>query len=1025
MELAEGLYESVVTAGLRRRLSEGELDAVTDGVAEIEVPGVLAEHVARAVADALGTLTPTQRIEVVNRILGLLPAGDPVEPGPQQLLAVRRPVAPGVWRIEGRPSISLAQPALLTNARGEPSLAAELAAEIDSSNSVDLLCAFVKWHGLRLLEQPLARRRDRDCQLRVLTTTYVGATERMALDRLVREYGADVRINYETRSTRLHAKAWLFSRDTGFDTAYVGSSNLSRAALLDGLEWNVRLAGAHTPAIVGKFRASFDSYWADSTFEPYDPDRDADRLDDALHRAGDSGASGGAVTVVSGLEVRPFPHQAEMLERLDVERRVHDRHRNLIVAATGTGKTVVAALDYRRLTEDGDRTLLFIAHRKEILEQSLRTYRDVLADGSFGELYVGGARPERWRHVFASVQSLAAYGIDRIPPDHFDVVVLDESHHMEAASYRRVMRHLAPRELLALTATPERADGVDIAREFFDGRVAAELRLWDALSADLLCPFHYFGLNDETDLSRLRWHRGDYDVVSLEGVYTADDARVRIVLRELRDKVLDVSTMRALGFCVSKGHARFMASRFTRAGIPAVAVTDEDGPFARQQALLDLRERRVNVLFAVDLFNEGLDVPDVDTLLLLRPTASATLFLQQLGRGLRRTRGKPVLTVLDFIGEQRAEFRFEARYAAVTGMGRRALLDAAGKGFPYLPSGCSIVLDRVTQQRVLDHVRAQLGLTRQQRAADVARYDTTDLARYLSESASEPQDVYRSGGSWTNLLRTAGLPVPPAGREEESLLRRVHAFLHVDDAERAAVYRLLTSADAPAYDELDARQQRLARMLFFTLWPDRGGFTDYEHGLRSLRRHPAVCEELRQVVAYGLDHAQHVPRPLELGLQDVTLVTHAHYRREEVLAALGVATAGRSARGNVTGVAWAPASKADALFINLTKNEREFSPSTRYRDYALSPDLFHWESQNATASASPTGQRYINHRELGSHVLLFVRDAPRDDIGAAPFTCLGPAEYNGHTGDRPMAITWKLSYPLPPQLLLAARAVAI
>lgn len=642
----------------------------------------------------------------------------------------------------------------------------------------------------------------------------------------------------------------------------------------------------------------------------------------------------------------------------------------------------------------------------------------------FGELYVGGARPERWRHVFASVQSLAAYGIDRIPPDHFDVVVLDESHHMEAASYRRVMRHLAPGELLALTATPERADGVDIAREFFDGRVAAELRLWDALGADLLCPFHYFGLNDETDLSRVRWHRGDYDIASLEGVYTADDARVRIVLRELKDKVLDVSAVRALGFCVSKAHARFMAHRFSVAGIPALAVTDEDGPVARREALLALRERRVNVLFAVDLFNEGLDVPDVDTLLLLRPTASATLFLQQLGRGLRRTRGKPVLTVLDFIGQQRTEFRFEARYAAMTGLGRRALLDAAGRGFPFLPSGCSIVLDRVTQQRVLDHVRAQLGLTRKQRAADVARYGTTQLSSYLLKSASKLEDVYRAGGSWTSLLQEAGLPTLPAGPQQQLLLRRVHAFLHVDDAERAEAYRLLTSPDAPTYDELDGRRQQLARMLCFTLWPDRGGFSDYEQGLRSLRAHPAVCEELQQVVAYGLDHAQHVPRPLELGLPDLTLTAHAHYRREEVLAALGAATQERSARGSVTGVAWAPAARTDALFINLTKNERDFSPSTRYRDYALSQDQFHWESQNATAAASPTGQRYIHHRRLGSHVLLFVRDTPRDDVGTAPFICLGPAEYVSHTGERPMAVIWRLTYSLPPQVLLAARAVA-
>ena len=219
---------------------------------------------------------------------------------------------------------------------------------------------------------------------------------------------------------------------------------------------------------------------------------------------------------ISGLEVRPFPYQQEILDAIDVERVVHDRHRNLVVAATGTGKTVIAALDYRRLCSSGERPrLLFVAHRREILEQSLRTYREVLGDGDFGELYVGGSRPERWQHVFASVQSLTSYGIANIPRDAFDIVVIDEFHHAEARTYRRILDHLRPIELLGLTATPERADGTDV-RSFFEGRTAAELRLWDALGADLLCPFHYFVAADGTDLRSITWSQGRYDETELE-----------------------------------------------------------------------------------------------------------------------------------------------------------------------------------------------------------------------------------------------------------------------------------------------------------------------------------------------------------------------------------------------------------------------------------------------------------------------------------------------------------------------------
>ena len=255
---------------------------------------------------------------------------------------------------------------------------------------------------------------------------------------------------------------------------------------------------------------------------------------------------------------------------------------------------------------------------------------------------------------------------DNIPAEAFEIVVIDEFHHAEARTYRRLLDHLQPAELLGLTATPERADGVDV-RSFFDGRTAAELRLWDALGADLLCPFHYFVAADGTDLRSLGWSRGGYDETQLDNLFTGNDARARIVVQQLSDKVSNVGAMRALGFCVSVAHAEYMARVFNEAGIPARAVSGSTPRSERDQALTDLRARHVNILFAADLFNEGLDIPDVDTILLLRPTESATIFLQQLGRGLRRTRDKAVLTVLDFVGYHRKEFRFDLKLRAITG----------------------------------------------------------------------------------------------------------------------------------------------------------------------------------------------------------------------------------------------------------------------------------------------------------------------------------------------------------------------
>jgi superfamily II DNA or RNA helicase/HKD family nuclease len=721
-----GVYEELITESWQQRIERLEAagwKAVDAEVSRESAPHVLARYVGEAVGRRLSRLPADKQVSAANRILEALavsaPDADPEEAvnaivdGPRQLLALAEKQAPGVYAV--RPLTPLSETALITNAPDDPNLGAELRAELATADQIDLLCAFVKWHGIRVREDSLRAARERGVRIRVITTTYIGATDRHALDRLVREFGAEVKVNYEIRSTRLHAKAWLFRRRTGFSTAYVGSSNLSKAALLDGLEWNVRLSSVATPRVLGKFSATFDAYWNDPAFEPYHPERDGKRLAEALARAGGTGTDGGELKIsLSGLEVRPFPHQKDMLERLRVEREVHGRHRNLLVAATGTGKTVMAALDYRGLRDQnggGLPRLLFVAHRKEILKQSLRTYREVLDDASFGELLYNGQEPRAWAHVFASVQSLNLQRLEQLAPDHFQVIVIDEFHHATAGTYRRVLDHFRPTELLGLTATPERMDGRNVQDEFFEGRIAAEMRLWEALENDLLCPFHYFGVPDGTDLSQLSWRSGSYDRDELGNLYTADDARARIVIKQVKDKIANPAAMRALGFCVTKKHARFMAERFREAGLRAAALDSDSSPEERERTLKDLKDGKIQVVFSVDLFNEGLDVPDVDTLLLLRPTNSATVFLQQLGRGLRRTPDKPVLTVLDFIGQHRAEFRFEEQFRALTNLSRNRLVDSIERGFPHLPSGCQIVLEGKSKDLVLDNIRTQLKAT--------------------------------------------------------------------------------------------------------------------------------------------------------------------------------------------------------------------------------------------------------------------------------------------------------------------------
>jgi superfamily II DNA or RNA helicase len=1052
-DLPFGLYERLITTRLKARLlgfDAAKARVVTENLDPAEAHATLARHIEELIARVLSDLPEEGRVEkqsqVINEVIRLLAKqvddaglqGDSVSSPPEQLTAIQ-PISgiPNNDRDIVAPLVGLSASDLLVNARGEPGLAHALAHEIPSADSIDLLCAFVRWHGLRLLKDQLEAHCRAGKPLRVITTVFTGSTERKALDWLV-ECGAQVKVSYDTKSTRLHAKAWLFRRDTGYSTAYIGSSNLSKAALVDGVEWNVRLSQVGSPDILEKFDATFGTYWESREYEPYDPARDASRFDRAV--APEQGESLDAPLLF--LDVEPWPHQREMLEKVAVERERHHRFKNLVVAATGTGKTIVAALDYKRLCEQyGDLSLLFVAHRQEILKQSLGAFRQVLRSGDFGELYVDGHRPDEWRHVFASIQSLDQVDLEKLDPSAFDVVIVDEFHHAAAPTYRRLLEHLfetdevrapgkPPRILLGLTATPERTDSEDILH-YFGNHIAVELRLWDALERGLLCPFQYFGLHDNTDLSSVRWSRKGYDLAELERLYTGDDARVRLVLEQISQKHRDATAMKALGFCVSIAHAQFMAQRFTEAGLPSIAVSTNTDSETRKDALASLRAGRIRVLFAVDLFNEGVDLPEVDTLLFLRPTESALVFLQQLGRGLRRYEKKDCVTVLDFIGQANRRFRFDLRYRAVTGTTRTEVEKQIQLGFPFLPAGCSMQLDRVASTIVLDNLRTAIpsrrpAMVRELRALAEARSSQGEqritLPEFLRETGLELEDVYRSG-CWSGLQREAGLKVPDAGPQEALIGRGLSRILYVDDPLRLAAYaRLAASA---SIEGLVTADRRLMTGFCFVTFPEEIAPQTLAEGINLLHSHPAIVQELRELIPLLDERSDHLTYPLSLRFRDdsiigVPLSVHARHTVDDVLTAFGIVDFDQTV-WTQTGVIRDEKTNSDLFFVTLEKSEREYSPSTLYKDYAISPTLFHWQSQSTTTQQSKTGQRYIHHRELGGNILLFVRSRKKQDGRTVPYTFLGPVDYVSHKDERPINFVWRLRRPMPADFFRQAK----
>jgi hypothetical protein len=578
--------------------------------------------------------------------------------------------------------------------------------------------------------------------------------------------------------------------------------------------------------------------------------------------------------------------------------------------------------------------------------------------------------------------------------------------------------------LLGLTATPERSDQLDVL-SWFGGRASAEIRLPDAINRRLLCPFQYFGIADSVDLTGLAWQRGGYRIDDLDRLYTGNDIRAKLVLEKLCDTVLNVAEVRGLAFCVSVAHAEFMARFFNDNGLPSIALSSESNDEERNSAQRRLRDRTVNFIFVVDLYNEGVDIPEIDTVLFLRPTESLTVFLQQLGRGLRLHSDKDCLTVLDFIGAQRKEFRFASRFRALSGKPTAKLDDEIEAEFPHLPSGCVIKLERVAQQRVLDNVRESIRLVRPRMLASLR-----DLKIYLGRTPTLEDaidyfdttlDELLKRGLWSRLLEDAGIGDSIDAPDEQQLAKGLYRLSHINCPQQIVV---LTEYIQSAGPEAVAKSSALIEMLHTTLWGTQHLELSLELAEKKLRANPSVISDLRAVLDYRLKHSPLLASPSSSAYDPLAI--HAAYTRDEILVALGHWSF-NNRPSQREGVLHLKDRKLDIFFVTLQKSEDEYSPTTMYEDYLISHDLFHWQSQSNTSEQSPTGQRYIRHSALGYTPLLFVRETKSLPSGlSAPYHFLGPCKYVNHTGSRPISITWKLLNSVPTRLLRTmARQVAV
>lgn len=534
----------------------------------------------------------------------------------------------------------------------------QLADSIKKADSVDIIVSFLMESGVKMLLGELDDALKRGAKIRILTGNYLGITQPSALYLIKNKLGEQVDLRfYNEKNRSFHPKSYMFHYKD-YSELYIGSSNISRSALTSGIEWNYRFSNKTDPINYEKFYNTFVDLFEnhsividDEELKKYSKNwhrpavsKDLDRYD-----LQDDKETSNQIPLFE-----PRGAQIEALCALE-NTRAEGARRALVQAATGVGKTYLAAFDSKNYER-----VLFVAHREEILKQAAESFKNVRDSDDYGFFNRDSKCTEK-SVIFASVATLGRVEYlneNYFEPDYFTYVVIDEFHHAVNEQYQRIVDYFKPKFLLGLTATPERMDGKNI-YEICDYNVPYEISLKEAINKGMLVPFHYYGIFDETDYSKLHIVRGRYDEKELNETYIGNVSRYELIYKYY----CKYGSRQALGFCCSREHAREMAKEFSKRGIPSVAVfSDASGECTedRNVAIRQLKQGKIRVIFSVDMFNEGVDITSVDMVMFLRPTESPIVFLQQLGRGLRKCRGKEFLTVLDFIGnyEKAGRVRF-------------------------------------------------------------------------------------------------------------------------------------------------------------------------------------------------------------------------------------------------------------------------------------------------------------------------------------------------------------------------------
>lgn len=945
----------------------------------------------------------------------------------------------------------LSKPDFISNEKGSmKNFFKSLKFELMTSDGADFMVSFLRFSGLQILLKPIEELAKRGKKVRIITSFYLNITEAKALKKLLELPNVEVKI-IQTGNESFHTKAYLFHRESGFNSIIIGSSNISKSALVNGHEWNVKIPDSAYLPIYKQGKEKFNNLWnspeclslSDDLITQYELHSNNAKKE---YIKPFKVAEENTRTLYDASIIQPNAMQRDALSALEQTREI-GKTKGVVIAATGTGKTYLSAFDVKNFNPN---RMLFLAHREDILVKSKETFKTVFNTEEHFGILSGNVKEQYQPYLFATVQTLSRDNVlNTFDPDYFDYIVIDEFHHAQASTYLKVINHFNPKFLLGLTATPERLDGQDVL-QLCDYNVVYEIRLRDALEAELLAPFHYFGVADDTvDYEAIKIKNGFYDETELMHALKTEK-RVEYVISTINKYSYSGDKLICLGFCSSIEHAKFMSEEFNVRGFVTTYLTGEHGPVERKETISKLEDENnsLQIIFTVDIFNEGIDIPNLNLVLFLRPTESPTIFIQQLGRGLRKSSNKEFVTILDFIGNYQKSFVVPLALSGHTnhnGFDKDSLRVAVQHEFADLPGGAYVDLDPVTQKRILEKIDS-IRLDSIAVIKDLYNQFKKDLGRspkitdfLYAEKAPNINFFLNKFKSWVGTKQKMNdiEEYDQAVIDNEYLyevLERIESYYPIKWPYEFIILELALEKRSITFEDIaKIIKNRFGilieisdhkSLIIRAMKRLSESFKKFTWCFGQIDNEIFIVEEsffqidqlsktqVKERIEYGIIQYRRMYQPQHLLKQNERLVKYQNYTRNDLIFLFEAQVQEGTWREGVSRVG-----NQYCLFINLNKHDK-IDDHLKYHDYFMDPMNFHWQSQNQTTHESTRGQDYIHHKERDIHIHLFVRKFTEMHGMTLPFTYLGEIDYVSSKGNSPMNIHWRLQAPVPQDLFI-------